>query len=270
MSVLEEIVANKRLEVAARKRARPLEAVRDQALARTGQREFAAALAAPGLQVIAEIKRRSPAKGDLNATLDAPVQARRYQTAGAAAISVLTDEKYFNGRDDDLAAVRAAVDLPLLRKDFTVDPYQVWEARALGADALLLIVRALSQPELETLLALTTEAGLTALVEVHDAPELARAVAAGARVIGVNNRNLDTLTVDPETSLRLRSGVPADTIAVAESGISEPGLTARLAEAGFAAILVGEALVRAEDPGRLLRQLRGLPEPVAGGGGTRR
>lgn len=264
MSVLEAIVANKRLELEARRRERSLAVVHEAALATTGQRDLAAALARPGLQVIAEIKRRSPARGDLRADLDAGEQARRYAEAGAAAISVLTDEKYFLGRDDDLRRVRAAVDLPLLRKDFTIDPYQVWEARWLGADAVLLIVRALPQPQLEALLSVAAEAGLCALVEIHDEAELERARAAHARLIGINNRNLDTLQVDLETSFRLLPGVPRDSLAVAESGISEPALTARLARAGFGAVLVGEALVRAEDPGALLRQLRGLPAEAAG------
>ena len=259
MSVLEEIVAHKREEVRARRAARPLAEVRAAAAAAPPPRDFAAALRTPGLSVIAEIKRRSPAKGDLRLDLDPASLARRYQSAGASALSVLTDERYFRGSDADLQAARAAVELPVLRKDFTLDPYQLYEARQLGADAVLLIVRALDDRQLAELLGLARELGLAALVEVHDAPELARATAAGAALVGINNRNLDTLTVDPETSLRLRHGVAAGTLAVAESGISSPERARRLASASFDASLVGEALVTAADPAAQLRHLRGEP-----------
>ena len=256
MSVLEEIVAHKRDEIAARKATRPLEAVREAALAAPAPRDFAAALAAPGLSVIAEIKRRSPARGDLRVDLDPLAVARRYETYGASAMSVLTDERYFKGSDRDLQLARGAVGLPVLRKDFTVEPYQVYEARALGADAVLLIVRALGDRELDELLQLASELRLAALVEVHDEAELGRAAATGASIIGVNNRNLDTLTVDPGTSLKLRELIPTHALAISESGISQPALAAQLAAVGYDAILVGEALVMAGDPARLLQELR--------------
>jgi indole-3-glycerol phosphate synthase len=259
VSVLEAIVGHKRDEIEARRGRRPLASLRAQAETLPPPRGFRAALRAPGLAVIAEIKRRSPAKGDLRLELDPAGLARQYEAAGASALSVLTDERYFRGSDDDLLAARAAVSLPVLRKDFTIDRYQVYEARALGADAILLIVRALSDSQLAELGGLAAELGLDALVEVHNAAELERAVASGASLIGVNNRNLDTLSVDPETSFALRSGVPAGAVAVAESGISQPELARRLAEAGFDAILVGEALVIADDPAALLRLLRGEP-----------
>lgn len=259
MSVLEEIVAHKRDELAARRARRPLAELRAAAVAAPLARDFAAALRVPGLSVIAEIKRRSPAKGDLRRDLDPASLARSYESAGASALSVLTDERYFRGSDADLQAARAAVGLPVLRKDFTIDAYQLYEARQLGADAVLLIVRALADQQLVELLALADELGLAALVEVHNGPELARAVAARAQLIGINNRNLDTLTVDPETSLRLRSAIPSGTAAVAESGIGSPESASRLALVGFDAILVGEALVTAADPTALLRQLRGEP-----------
>jgi indole-3-glycerol phosphate synthase len=257
VSVLEEIVAHKRGEVAARRARRPLAELRASAEALPPPRGFAAALRAPGLAVIAEIKRRSPARGDLRLDLDPAGLARRYEAAGASALSVLTDERYFRGSDQDLLAARAAVGLPVLRKDFTIEPYQVYEARALGADAILLIVRALSDRQLSELRGLALALGLDALVEVHDRAELERAAAAGADLIGINNRNLDTLSVDPETSFALRAAIPAGALAVAESGISRPELARRLAAAGFDAILVGEALVTADEPTVLLRQLRG-------------
>lgn len=257
MSVLEEIVEHKRAEVAARRAARPLSDLIAASRSAPPARDFRAALRQPGLSVIAEIKRRSPARGDLRLDLDPTALARRYERAGARALSVLTDECFFGGSDADLRDARAAVDLPILRKDFTLDPYQVHEARLLGADAVLLIVRALSRSLLAELLGLAAELGLAALVEVHDAPELERAAAAGAELIGVNNRDLDTMAVEPETSLRLRPRIPAGAIAVAESGISVPALAGRLARAGFDAILVGEALVTADDPAALIRAFRG-------------
>ena len=262
MSVLEQIVEHKREEVAARRRCRPLDEVVAAARSAPSPRDFEGALRGQGLSVIAEIKRRSPARGDLRVDLDPSDLARRYEQAGASALSVLTDQRYFRGSDDDLRAARAATTLPILRKDFTIDPYQVYEARSLGADAILLIVRALTDAQLCELLALSAELGLAALVEVHDAAELMRAAKNGAVLVGVNNRNLDTLGVDPETSLQLRPLIPAGRTAVAESGIGSPALAGRLAAAGYDAILVGEALVTADDVGALLRAFReaGLPQ----------
>jgi indole-3-glycerol phosphate synthase len=257
VSVLEAIVEHKRGEVASRRRRRSLEDLRTASRSTSAPRDFRAALLAPGLSVIAEIKRRSPARGILNVGLDAAAFARRYEAAGAAALSVLTDAQYFHGSDADLVEARAAVSFPVLRKDFTIDPYQLYEARLLGADAILLIVRALDTGRLRDLLGLSRELGLAALVEVHDEPELQRAVAAGADILGVNNRNLDTLVVDPETCLALRALIPTGTLAVAESGISRPALARRIEQAGYDAILVGEALVTASDPGVLLAELRG-------------
>lgn len=256
MSVLEQIVDHKRAEVAERQRRRPPAVIRQAAAESPPPRDFPGALRPPGLSVIAEIKRRSPARGDLRPALDPAALARCYAEAGASALSVLTDERYFRGSDADLVAAREATSLPVLRKDFIIDPYQIYEARALGADAVLLIVRALSDQLLRELQALALELGLAALVEVHDLPELERAVVAEARIIGINNRNLDTLEVDPTTSLRLRPAIPPGVIAVAESGIGSSDLAAQLAAVGFDAILVGEALVTAPDPGALLQRLR--------------
>jgi indole-3-glycerol phosphate synthase len=261
MSVLEQIVEHKKREIDARRAQRPLTDVRAAAYSSPTPRDFAAALAAPGLSIIAEIKRRSPAKGGLRADLDPAALARVYETSGASTLSVVTDQRFFYGSDEDLRTARAAVAVPLLRKDFTIDPYQVYEARVLCADAVLLIVRALPLQLLEDLLALATELGLACLVEVHDEGELQRAAEAGPRLIGVNNRNLDTLLIDSETSMRLKRLIPAGTVCVAESGIGTPGQAARLAQAGYDAILVGEALVTAPDPGALLRELSASAQP---------
>ncbi len=181
--------------------------------------------------------------------------ARCYERAGAAALSVLTDEPFFGGRLEHLVEVRASTTLPVLRKDFVVDAWQVWEAREAGADAVLLIVAALGDRELEGLLAETRAAGVEALVEVHDRPELARALAAGARLVGVNNRNLKTLAVSLETSLALAAEIPDDVVAVAESGIRTAADLRALGQAGFDAFLIGEGLMSAPDPGEALRRL---------------
>lgn len=262
MSVLEQIVEYKRQEVEARKEHRPLGEVQAAAGSAPPPCDFAAALATPGLAVIAEIKRRSPARGNLRPDLDPATLARLYESSGASALSVLTDERHFGGSDDDLRAARSAVSLPLLRKDFTVDSYQIYEARALGADAVLLIVRSLPDSLLREMLALAAELGMAALVEVHDEAELRRAFQIGAALIGVNNRNLDTLRVDTETSFRLRPLLPAGALAVSESGISTPELAGRLAQAGYDALLVGEALLTAADPAGLLLRLRAVDSAV--------
>lgn len=255
MSVLERMVVSKRLELARRKRLRPLAAL--QAMPRPALRDFAGALRRSGISVIAEIKRRSPSKGALRADLDAADLARRYERGGAAALSVLTDEEFFGGSDEDLRSARAAVGLPVLRKDFTIDAYQVYEARAIGADALLLIVRILEDGLLRELCALAGELGLAALVEVHDERELERAVAAGAPIIGVNSRDLGTFEVRLETALRLGPLLPEGSVAVAESGIRSRSDVERLEAAGYDAILVGESLVVSGEPEAKLGELLG-------------
>ncbi|MEN8112922.1 MAG: indole-3-glycerol phosphate synthase TrpC [Actinomycetota bacterium] len=219
-------------------------------------RPFANVLKSPGLSVIAEVKRRSPSRGVLAGGLDAIEQALIYERAGASAISVLTEPNHFDGSLEDLAAVRRAVNLPLLRKDFLVDPAQVWEARAYGADAVLLIVAILDQATLTQMLETSVDADVAALVEVHDAAEVERAHAAGATLVGVNNRNLATFGVDLGVAEKLAPAVtrPGVTI-VAESGIHTGVDARRMAAAGYDAILVGEALVTADDPSAALRQL---------------
>jgi indole-3-glycerol phosphate synthase len=221
-------------------------------------RDFGAALARPGLQVIAEIKRRSPSRGDLNMTLDPVTQALTYQEGGAAAISVLTEPEYFAGSLRDLIDVRAAVEIPVLRKDFIIDLRQVEESRIAGADALLLIVAGLDETELESLLSECATVGIAALVEAHSEAEAAVAARVGAVVIGVNNRDLSTFHTDLAVAERVAPTLPADRVLVAESGVSSPEGAARMAAAGYDAILVGEALVTARDPAGLIGRLAGV------------
>jgi indole-3-glycerol phosphate synthase len=217
----------------------------------TGRRDFVGALRAGradrGMAVISEIKRRSPSKGDLDPTLDPATVAVDYQSGGASCLSVLTDEAFFGGGRGDLVAARAACSLPVLRKDFTVTRLDVCDARTMGADAVLLIVAALDDGELADFLALARELGLAPLVEVHDEPELDRALAAGADLVGVNQRDLRTFEVDRDRALRMGERMPDGIVAVAESGIRDAADVERLASAGYAAVLVGEALVRSAD-----------------------
>jgi indole-3-glycerol phosphate synthase len=229
---------------------------REAAQAAPPARGFVAALRAPGLSVIAEVKRRSPSAGVLAAHLDPAEAAAAYEKGGAAAVSVLTEPDHFAGAPGDLVAARLAVEIPVLRKDFVVDPAQVWQSRALGADAVLLIAAILDDSALSRLLGAAEAAGLDALVEVHDEREAERAAAAGAAVIGVNNRDLATFRVDLATAERIRPLLPDDAVTVAESGVSGPLGAARMAAAGYDAILVGEALVRAEDPAARVGELR--------------
>jgi indole-3-glycerol phosphate synthase len=257
MTFLDGILARKRDEVAARRAVRPDRELEAALRDRPPPRDFAGALAARGEQarVIAEVKRASPSAGAIAAGLDAVEQARRYAGAGAAAISVLTDGPGFGGSLEDLAAVRAAVATPLLRKDFVVDRYQLLEARLHGADAALLIVAALPEDLLSRLHDDCAALGLAALVEVHDAPEVDAALRAGARLVGVNNRDLRTFVVDLATSERLLPSLPAGVKGVAESGVRTAADARRLRAAGAANLLVGEALVRAADPAALLREM---------------
>lgn len=263
---LERIVAATRSHLRARAQYVPLDAMRALAAEAPPPRSFAAALrpvAGGPARLIAEVKRASPSKGLLAERFDPVAQARAYAAGGAAAISVLTEPDFFLGALDHLRAVRAAVDAPVLRKDFLLDPYQVYEARAAGADAVLLICALLDDDLLGTLLALTRSLGMEALVEAHDAGEAQRAVTLGARVIGVNSRDLRTFTVDADVVRRLRPLVPADHLFVAESGISDELGVARARAFGADAALVGEALMRSETPDELARRLANAP-----GGGT--
>ena len=249
--MLAEIVAAHRRRAAGD--SRDLDRLIDRAEAAPPPRDFRAALAAPGVSVIAEVKRRSPSKGDLAPELDPALVAKSYAEGGAAALSVLTDAEYFGGSAADLAAARAACDLPVLRKDFTVDDRDLADARLMGADAVLLIVAAVDDDELRRFLALARHLDLTALVEVHDEAELDRALGAGAPVVGINQRNLKTFTVDRSLAARLRLRIPPGVLTVAESGIR----TAADVPPSFDAVLVGESLVTSRDPAAAVRQLRG-------------
>jgi indole-3-glycerol phosphate synthase len=258
MGVLEEILAAKRVELALLQESEARDTLRRAALDAPPARDFAGGLrrADGRLAVVAEIKRRSPSKGDLAPHLDPAVNAKAYESGGAAALSVLTDRPFFGGSVDDLQHARAAVELPVLRKDFVIDETQVYETRVTGADAVLLIVAALPDDRvLESLRALADEVGLAALVEAHDDTELDRALAAGATVIGVNARDLGTFGEDLGLSERLANRIPADVTAVAESAVRTPDDARRMAEAGYDAVLVGEALVRSDDPAALVEAM---------------
>lgn len=254
--VLRRIVETKRRELdALRPRARELEA----RLADAPAPLDVPAHLDRGAEValIAEVKRRSPGAGEIRPGLDPVALARGYAGAGASAISVLTDGPWFGGSLEDLGAVRAAVSVPLLRKDFTLDPLHVLEGRSAGADLILLIVRILEDTLLRDLIAMVQGLGMAALVEVHDEAELERALGAGARIVGINNRDLSTFTTDLETTLRLLERLPDDVLVVSESGIRTPGDVDRLGRGGVAAVLVGEALLRAEDPSARAAELVG-------------
>ena len=256
--ILDDIAAYTRLRVESLKKQKSLYAVRDEAEGRPAGKDFQAALAAPGLSVIAELKQASPSKGLIAPDFERIYldKARQYEEGGAAAISCLTEPKFFLGSDEYLRQVRAAVQLPILRKDFTVDEYQIYEAKCLGADAVLLICSLLSQGQLAEYLCQAHELGLTALVEAHDAEEVGSALAAGAAIIGVNNRNLKDFSVNPLNSLRLREQIPAEKLFVAESGIAKASDCAGLKAAGVQAVLVGEALMRSSDPAAMLKEMR--------------
>jgi indole-3-glycerol phosphate synthase len=269
---LDEILAAHRATAAADRRDIGELVGRAQAAAGAGSgtRSFTGALAgADGSVVIAEIKRRSPSRGDLDPGLDAAVVAAEYEQGGAGCLSVLTDAAFFGGSAGDLAAARAACGLPVLRKDFTVGAADVADARLMGADAVLLIVAALSDGELRELVALAAGMGLDALVEAHDEAEVERALAAGAGMIGVNQRDLRTFAVDHERALRVVGAIPDAVVAVAESGIRDAEDARRLADAGYAAVLVGETLMRAADRGAALAALAGHPVGRRTGGGVR-
>ena len=256
--ILDDIAAYTRLRVESLKKQKSLYAVRDEAEGRPIGKDFQAALAAPGLSVIAELKQASPSKGLIAPDFERIYldKARQYEEGGAAAISCLTEPKFFLGSDEYLRQVRAAVQLPILRKDFTVDEYQIYEAKCLGADAVLLICSLLSQAQLAEYLCQAHELGLSALVEAHDADEVGSALAAGAAIIGVNNRNLKDFSVNPLNSLRLREQIPAEKLFVAESGIAKASDCAGLKAAGVQAVLVGEALMRSPNPGAMIKEMR--------------
>ena len=260
MDLLSQIINRKRERVEEAKRDVPFERMRDEASA---QREGAAshalrrALQRDGINVIAEFKRRSPSKGVIRADADLAEIVRSYQTGGAAALSVLTEQDYFDGSLSDLRAAKATVDLPVLRKDFVFDEYQVYESAAAGADAVLLIVAVLEDRQLESLRRLAEEElRMDALVEVHNSEEMDRAAGCGAKLVGVNNRNLRTFVVSVETSLELAPRAPREAVLVSESGLSQAADLQRLRQRGFSGFLIGESLMRARCPEAALRELR--------------
>jgi indole-3-glycerol phosphate synthase len=257
MSVLGEIVGHTRQEVARRRAAVPRAGLERQCREAPPTRDFEGALRArPGtVRLIAEVKKASPSRGVLAHDLDPVAVATAYARHGAHAISVLTDEKYFRGSLDDLRAVRKAVDVPLLRKDFTVDEYQLWESRAAGADAVLLIVSILEPAHLRELLAAAKGLGLAALVECHTAAELDQALTAGSRIVGINNRDLATFETRLETTIELLPSIPPGPIVVSESGFVTAADVRRVVAAGAHAVLIGETLVRAADLAAKLREL---------------
>jgi indole-3-glycerol phosphate synthase len=265
MTILDRIIAYKRDEVAAARSTFPFADVEAAARSAPQPRGFERALrrvGAIGTALIAEIKKASPSKGLIRADFDAAAHARSYEAAGAACLSVLTDRPSFQGSPEDLKAARAAVALPILRKDFMIDPYQVAEARALGADCILIIMACLSDPQARELSDAARAFDLDVLVETHDASELDRALALGAVMIGVNNRDLRTFATDLATTERIATRLPKDRLLVAESGINTPRDIARLKAAGAGAFLVGESLMRAEN---IAAATRALLDPGAAG-----
>lgn len=255
--ILAEIVAHKRAEVASRRGVRSLVDVRRDAEAATAVRGFAEAIKTHDPAVIAEIKHASPSEGVIRAEFDPADIAMSYEGAGATCLSVLTDERYFMGCDDHLEDARSVTKLPTLRKDFIVDPYQVYESRTLGSDCLLLIAAALDDGQLGDLAQLGSEVGLDVLVEVHDRPELETALDLGAKLVGINNRDLSTFTTSLNTTIDLLGAVPDDVTLVTESGIHSSDDVRRLRDAGVHAFLVGTAFMREPDPGKALERLFG-------------
>lgn len=264
-SILGRIVEMRRDSIAHRKRVLPEVALKIAVEKKAPPvRDFPAALSRPGVNVIAELKKASPSRGVIREDYAPAALAASVAAGGAAALSVLTEEDFFHGSLADLKEARRVVEVPILRKDFIIDPWQVWEARAAGADSFLLIAAILADATLKELLDLGRSLRMEPLVEVHSREELDRVVAAGARILGVNNRDLHTFQVHLETSLALIEAIPGDCIAVAESGIHTPDDILRLRRAGFDAFLIGEHLMKGEDPGQ---QLHALLEGAAAGSG---
>ncbi len=257
-TILDRIIATKHEELALAKQRAPEAALRQQLATAPPVRDFFAAVSsAPPLRLIAEVKKASPSKGVIRADFEPVTIAKTYEAHGAACISVLTDEPYFQGSLDYLRRIRSAVALPLLRKDFVIDPYQVLEARVCGADAVLLIAECLDDDLLLSLYRAIRDLGMTALVELYEPDNLPRVLRMGARLIGINNRNLHTFQVDLEHTLRLRQQIPADRAVVGESGIRSRGEVERLEAAGVQAMLVGESLMACRDIGAAVDALLG-------------
>ena len=256
MTVLDEIIAHKRTEVAGNRAVVPPAEVERRAASAPPVRGFAAAISGPPVRLIAEVKRASPSQGAIRSDADPVALALGYEAAGAAAVSVLTDRRYFRGSEEDLRTVRAAIRIPVLRKDFIVDPYQVYESRSMGADAVLLIAGTVPREDLALLGRLADDLEMTALFEVHSSAQVEEVLDAGAGVIGINNRDLRTLAVDLDVTARLRPRIPGGIVVISESGIETPADVARVCRAGIDAILVGTALMASPDPAAQVRVLR--------------
>lgn len=263
-TILDRIVEARRASMDKRRRLHPLPVLRMAVQQAAPPRDFLASLRRPGLNIIAELKKASPSRGIIRADFDAKSLSVSLAGAGAAALSVLTEEDFFRGSLANLRVTRAAVEIPVLRKDFLFDPWQIWEARSVNADSFLLIAAILADGQLSELMATGRELGMEPLVEVHSHEELARVLRAGARIIGVNNRDLRTFETRLETSLELIREIPRDCLAVSESGLRTAADLARLRDAGFSAFLIGESLMQAPDPAAALRALLGAP-PAANG-----
>jgi len=253
--ILDEILDSKAREISAARSAVSERSLRDRPVYAEGRRGFIDRILLGGRSIIAEIKKASPSRGVIRGDFHPAVHAHQYQQSGARCISVLTDQPYFQGSLADLEAVRAASSLPLLRKDFTIDPYQIVEARAAGADCILLIVAALSDLQMRELASAAGEEGLDVLVEVHDESELERALASGAKLVGVNNRNLHTFETSLDTTRRLAAITPEDVTLVSESGFRTAAELAGMEALGVDAFLIGETLMKERDPGQALREL---------------
>ena len=261
MSFLEQIIAAKRAEIAVARNLKPQAEVEKLAAAREDFRGFAESLARPGVRIIAEIKRASPSRGDLRPDLHPGDLARAYQDGGAAAVSVLTEPAFFKGSAKDLKRARDVVELPVLRKDFILEPYQVYETAAMGADTMLLIVRILDDDQLQSLLALARGVGLETLVEIHDEADARRIAGLDVPVVGINNRDLESFRTDAARAARIAAQLPRGTAVVAASGIRAEADLQRAIGAGLRRFLVGETLVTAPDPAALLKQWTALPVP---------
>lgn len=258
--LLDEIVAHKHEEVAAKRQEVPLEALHERIQHVSPPRDLRTALRQEGISLIAEFKRRSPSKGEIMMGAEVRDVVTTYEQSGARALSILTDEKYFGGSLADLTRARESVRIPCLRKEFIIDPYQIYESRAAGADAILLIVRILSEAQLRDFLAVARSLAMQVLVETHTAAEIEQAVAAGAHIIGINNRDLDTLTMDVQTTMTLKRGVPGGHVLVSESGIHTRDHVKMLEGGGVDAILVGESLLTSRDLRGKVRELLGRDE----------
>jgi indole-3-glycerol phosphate synthase len=255
--ILQKIIENKKEEIERQKKILPLGELRQMLVDRPPTRDFDGAIRNRDCAVIAEVKRSSPSKGRIREDFDPVGIAGIYEDNGASAISILTERKFFEGRAAYIPQIGRSVKLPLLRKDFIIDPYQINEARVLGADALLLIARILEAGEMRDFLGIASELGLAALVEVHNEADVEKAVSSGARIVGINNRDLATFRTDLDVSIRLARRIPKAITVVSESGIDSRGEIEKLMEAGIHAFLVGESLMRAKDMGKKLRELLG-------------